>query len=292
MFGFSLWTWAQTIVYQARERADGIVIGHLLGATQVGVFSIGLELGSLPTTEFVEPLGRALFSGFASLNNASMKLENMFLSAVGLGLVLILPAGVGISMVADPMVRLSLGEHWLTAVPLVQIIAIGGTAAIFIQSCANLLNAIGRPSDTLYVGVASTAVKCIVLVLLVPKLALLGSAFAFLAASAVDLVGLLWLTLPRIGVSLSELAVRVLRPIVATIIMVVVLRHLGMAWTPGVGEDVWNLGEDAVIRSLTGAISYGAALVALWAAAGRPDGAERLAATMVKKMWGRVRHLT
>ena len=94
---------------------ESMVIGRLLGTMQVGVFSVGLELGSLPTTEVVEPLGRALFPGFASLHNASQGLAKMFLGAVGMGLMLVLPAGIGISMVADPMVRLCLGRRWLMA---------------------------------------------------------------------------------------------------------------------------------------------------------------------------------
>ena len=159
IIGFSLWTWGQTMVYQAKERSDTIIVGRFMGAAPVGAFTVGLELGSLPTTELVEPLGRALFSGFASLHNASERLSNMFLGAVGLAFMLILPAGFGISMVADPIVRLSLGTQWISAVPVVQIMAIGGTTAIFTQTCANLLNAVGRPDAALYVACVSMVVK-------------------------------------------------------------------------------------------------------------------------------------
>lgn len=288
IIGFSFWTWAQTMLYQARERSDSIVIGRLLGTGQVGVFSVGVELGLLPTTELVEPLGRALFSGFASLHNASEGLGGMFLSAVGLGFLLILPAGVGISMVADPMVRLSLGEHWLSAVPVVQIVAISGTVAIFTQSCANLLNAVGRPRITAYIGLASTLVKLVALVLLVPYFGLPGAAMALLLSSVTDLVLLLRVTLPWIGVSAGRLAACVVRPAAATAAMVAVLWQLGLAWTPSGGADVMAISGDAGTRSAIGAACYGLVLAGMWFAAGWPDGAERSAVAIADRTWRRV----
>ncbi len=275
IIGFSLWSWGQTIVYQAKERCDSIVIGRILGTAPVGVFSVGLELGSLPTTELVEPLGRALFSGFASLQNASQRLSSMFLGAVGLGFMLILPAGFGISMIADPMVRLLLGPQWLAAVPVVQIMAIGGCTAIFTQTCANLLNAVGRPDATFYVASISLVVKLTGLLLLVPPFGLSGAAIAVVAGCCLDLVLLLWRTMPRIGVALQPLMGRLIRPGLATLAMVAVLWQLGLAWTPGAGNTALDLAADAATRSAIGAICYGAALWCIWLAAGRPDGAER-----------------
>jgi lipopolysaccharide exporter len=290
IIGFSLWSWGQTMIYQAKERSDGIVIGRLLGTGPTGAFSVGLELGLLPTTELMEPLGRALFSGFATLHNASERLSGMFLGAVGLAIMLVLPAGVGISMIADPMVRFALGEHWLPAIPVVQIMAIGGIAAIFTQTCANLLNAIGRPHTTLYIAAVSLVIKVIALVLLVPQFGLPGAAAALVISSGVDLVLLVWLTLPRVGVSLAQLMVCMVRPALATAAMVLVLWQFGMAWTRSAGIEVVDFGEDAGIRSAIGAVCYGMVLLGLWLVAGRPEGAERFSLTMAIKVLGGRRH--
>lgn len=289
LIGFSMWSWAQTILYQIRARSDGIVIGRLLGPMQVGVFSVGLELGSLPTTELVEPLGRALFPGFASLHNAAERLEGMFLGAVGLGFLLVLPAGVGISMVADPMVRLTLGEHWLAAVPVVQIMAVSGITAIYTHACGTLLNAIGRPRVTFNLVGLSTLVNLVALVLLVWSFGLPGAAVALMISSGLDVVGFLWVTLPRINVPLRRLVIPMVRPTIATAAMVLVLWQLGMAWTPSVLGGAMEYAEDAATRSVIGATCYGIVLAGSWVAAGRPDGAEQFALTMLKRVWVRVR---
>ncbi|MBS0639455.1 MAG: lipopolysaccharide biosynthesis protein [Acetobacteraceae bacterium] len=291
IIGFSLWTWAQTLVYQVRDRSDSIVIGRLLGAEKVGEFTVGMELGLLPSTELVEPLGRALFSGFASLQHSAAALANMFVGAVAVGLTLVLPAGVGISMIADPMVRFALGEKWVAAVPVVQILALGGVTSIMTQACANLLNAVGRPSVTFYVVVTSTSAKLAALVVLTPLYGLTGAAVAQLAAIFVDIVLLLAMTLPSVGVGILSLLSRTLRPALATTVMVALLWWFGMAWTPSVGAGGWDAGMDAIGRSAIGAVTYGVTLAVLWVAVGRPDGAERFAlslcGTIVRRVFAR-----
>ncbi len=289
IIGFSLWTWAQTILYQVRERSDSIIIGRVLDTAQVGVFSVGTELGSLPTTELVEPLGRALFSGFASLHNASAGLANMFVGAIELGLLVVLPAGVGISVIADPMVRLCLGQNWLAAVPVVQIMAVGGVTAIITQSCGNLLNAVGRPHVMFYAGMASTAVKIIASLVLLHYLGLAGAALAMVISNSVDLILLLRSTLFRIGVQPRRLAACIVRPAIGTIVMVVVLWQLGMAWTPSNGSQTTDLLQDAVVRSAIGAACYCAAVLGAWLWAGKPDGAERYVLRVAGDSWRRVR---
>jgi lipopolysaccharide exporter len=235
-------------------------------------------------------LGRALFSGFASLHNASEGLAGIFLGAVRLGLMLILPAAFGISMVADPMVRFCLGDHWLAAVPVVQIMAIGGATAIVTHACGNLLNAVGRPNVTFYVGAVSTLVKLIGLLFLTRYFGLPGAAFVGVIANNIDLVLMLRLTLRRIGVSPWQLAACAVRPTVATAAMVAALWQLGMAWTPGSGRNILEYVTDAGIRSVLGAACYGMVLAGLWFAAGRPDGAERFALTLLQGIWRRIHH--
>jgi O-antigen/teichoic acid export membrane protein len=291
IIGFSMWTWASTMLAQIQGPSESMVIGRMLGTMQVGVYAVGLELGLLPTTELVEPLGRALFSGFASLHNASQGLAKMFQGAVGTGLMLVLPAGVGISLVADPMVRLSLGEQWLAAVPVVQILAIGATTTIFIHAAATLIVAIGRPKVTFWFSVAATVVKLTALLLLVPRFGVTGAAVAWVGSSLVNALMLLGYALPHAGVSVKQVLACVIRPAIATLAMTGLLWQLGMAWTPSTGADAFGFGMDAAARSATGALCYAAVLLGVWYGAGRPDGAERFTLTTMRSFWLRLRRV-
>jgi lipopolysaccharide exporter len=187
------------------------------------------------------------------------------------------------------MVRLTLGDQWVAAVPVVQIMAVSGTTAIFTHSCGTLLNAVGRPHVTFYVGAVSTALKVLGLLALVPLFGLRGAAVALLVSSLADLLMFLWITLPRIRVSLSQLTSCVIRPVIATAAMVVLLSALNMAWTTSAARDAAALWEDLGLRSGIGGACYMVVLLAVWLAAGRPVGPERLALRMLHVGWSRVR---
>jgi lipopolysaccharide exporter len=146
LIGFSFWSWMGTMLNQMKERGDSIIIGRVLGTAQFGIFSVGSELGALPVTEVVEPLGRTLFSGFAMLHRSAESPTRLYLGAVETSIMLILPAGIGISMIADPMVRFVLGEQWLNAVPVVQIIAVASPISVFGNFSSMFLTAVGRPN--------------------------------------------------------------------------------------------------------------------------------------------------
>jgi O-antigen/teichoic acid export membrane protein len=288
IIGFSLWIWAQTMLNQVRDRSSSVVIGRLVGATQVGTFAVGFELGTLANTEIIEPMNRALFPGFASLHASDKGLGSMFLNAIGLGLLLILPAGMGISMIADPLVRLILGAKWVAAVPVVQITAVAVGMTMLTSASVTLLNVVGRLGDVFYVMVASTGVRVVLLLALVPGFGLPGAAAAIIAGTLVDLVLLLRITLPHIDVSIWRLGSCMLRPAIATLAMVLLLWQLGMAWTPGAGQNPVQIGLDIGIRAGLGAICYGIVLVAAWMVAGRPDGAERHVLAMIHGAWERL----
>jgi len=177
------------------------------------------------------------------------------------------------------------------AVPVVQILAIGGTAAIFIHAAANLIVAIGRPKVTFYFGIVATVVKLAALLTLVPYFGVAGAAAAWVGSSLVNAVLLLGYALPHAGVSLRQVLAYVIRPVIATAAMTGVLWQLGMAWTPSGGADALGFGTDAAIRSSIGALCYGVVLLAVWYGAGCPDGAERFTLTTARRFWLRLRRV-
>ena len=82
--GFSVWSWVISIADLLRERSDSLVIGRLLNTTEVGVYAIGMEIASLPTTELVEPLGRACFSGFSAARHAGLSLSDTYMRVISI----------------------------------------------------------------------------------------------------------------------------------------------------------------------------------------------------------------
>jgi lipopolysaccharide exporter len=284
LIGFSLWNWAGTVLGQVRDRAESFVIGRALTTTDVALFSVGQEIGSLPVTEVAEPLHRALFSAFVLLNNAGEKPRKLYLDTMEAGFLIILPAGVGISLVADPLVHLMLGERWLAAIPIVQIMAAVSTISVFRLVSDAFYSAAGNLRLTFAMTAISAVVRVPLLLVLVSWYGLTGAAIALGIASLIDQLLYLAATLPRLGIAAHELAGRLWRATGACLAMVACLSAIGMAWTSTTEAAIWRQTLDLLGRSATGAIIYALALTVLWLAAGRPDGAERYLARIAGKV--------
>lgn len=282
LIGFSMWSWLVTVLYQVRDRGDSIIIGRLLGTAQFGVFSIGAELGALPVTEVVEPLTRTLFSGFALLHRDAESPTRLYLGAVEIAIMLVLPAGIGISMVADPMVRVGLGEQWVSAVPVIQIVAIASTIAVFGNFSGAFLSAGGQPKATFLLSSVSVAVRIPLMIVLVWIWGLPGAAVGVSVALLIDQCLFLWRTMRHLTITPGDLLACTWRPIVASLVMVLGLTVLGMAWTAGGGAPGWSNGADLAMRCAIGAATYGVALLLTWLLAGRPDGVERQVLKVVR----------
>ena len=110
LFGNSMWIWALTVIGLLGDRGDTIPIGGLLNPAAVGIFSLGSEIAHLPASELVLPLTRATFPGFSAIPNTGASTADTYVHMVSLMALLTLPAGTGISLVADPLVRLAFGR--------------------------------------------------------------------------------------------------------------------------------------------------------------------------------------
>ena len=243
--GFSGWTWALSIAALVRDRTDGFFIGWSLNAAQVGIYGIGIEIADLPTSELVGPLGRACFSGFAAARHGGENSGQTYLRVVSAVTLLTFPAAVGISLLADPLVRLAFGPRWLEAIPVIQVVGLFCTTTVFGQISSNLFSAHAMLGTMFRITLAVMALRVALLVALVPRMGIMGAAFAagipMLAEYAIYVV----LTFSRFGLRLRDLGRATWRPLAAVLAMAELPVRLGS----GLDRD---LGRRGVTRFADG----------------------------------------
>lgn len=288
--GFSVWTWALGTAALIRDRGDGFLIGWSLDATQVGIFSVGVEIADLPTTELVAPLGRACFSGFAAARHAGEDSGQTYLRVVAVVTLLTFPVAVGISLLADPIVRLAFGPKWLGAILIIQVTAMFCSTTVFGQISNALFGAHAMLRSLFMITVAGMSLRMLLLVVLLPPLGILGAVFAAGVPMLCEYAVYVALTLRRFNLSLGDLWKRVWRPLVATVVMAACLYALGLGWSVTSG-DAASLACEIVVAAGLGAGLYLSTVAALWFAAACPTGAETDALLFVGRVFNRTRRM-
>ena len=289
LISVSAWSWAISVCSVIRDRADSMVIGRLLGPPALGPYAVGVELAVLPTSELIDPICRACMPGFAeTLRNGGMaELGRAWLRIIALVAVLALPAGVGISLIAGPLVALLFGQGWLEAAPIVAILGLACTVMLPGNVSAALLNARAALHLITAITAGAAVLRIALLIVLTIWLGLPGAALAVGIALLVEHAALVTCALRMLDIRFGLLVRAFVRPSVAVTVMALVLWATGLGWTapPADGGGAFWMLLQAVPL---GALVFFAALALQWLLAGRPAGAEWDLMTVLRTAFGRV----
>lgn len=271
--GFSFWTWALSMLALFRDRCDSFAIGRILGPGPVGVYFLGWDIAFVPTSEVAGSIARAAFSGFSAARHAGLDVGDTYLRIVASSALMIVPVGVGVSLIADPLVKLALGPKWLGAIPVVEALGPAGSVAAFGFICSALLSAYGLLEALFSIQTVCTVVRLALLIPLVMTQGIAGAAVAMAMATAIETLLYLAITFRRFGFGLSDLLWHTWRCLFATGVMALMLYMAGLAWHHYSGDSAALLFR-LLIAVSTGAAIYMAVLALTWWAAGRPAGGE------------------
>ena len=273
IFHFSKWLMLNSALRYVDNSGDTLVLGRYVPPAILGFYTIAYEISNLALTELVAPIQRALLPGYARIAKDYATLRITYMTTFSITIMLALPIAVGIAVTASSSIPILLGEKWLPAIPLVQVLSISGALRLAVANSGAAYLAIGKPAYTtlLYAGTALVSVP--LLIYGARTAGPVGAALAMTTAGAFFASTNLLVLNRVIGIRLRDLARVTLRSCAASIAMGSAVWLLQGHWPPSGGTLL-------LILRLTSLCTVGAAVLAsvqfgLWLAAGRPAGPEQ-----------------
>jgi O-antigen/teichoic acid export membrane protein len=248
---------AANVVHFIDTNIDTATVGGLLGAASVGYYNMAWRLANFPATGIGYVIGRVMFPAYATLQQDSLALREVFLSNVRRVALVSLPVGLGILLGARPIVVGIFGERWEPAVVPLQILAVFGLIRAFAGTTAPVLQAAGKPQLTVLLNVWHLAVLCVALFTLTPPFGIEGAASAAVLAAAASFVPAYWLALKVLDLPLSELIANVERPAMCSVPLIACL--LGVRASTG----GFAAGIQLLVVVICGVAVYAGATLAL-----------------------------
>lgn len=274
LVGFSTWIWVISLIAIIRDRVEVIVIGRSDGTAGVGIWSIAVEIAILPMTELMQPLSSVLFAAYSRAADDTRALVVLFQRFFGLTALITLPAGIGIALLAEPIVHIVLGPNWLSTIQIIQAFSVFNIIVSFIFVANPLLQAKGKLYETFKITAFVTVVRALVVVIGVWQFGLIGALAGTIIAMPLNQVLILRVCCRLIEMPVTQLWPLLWRPLLACSAMGYVLISLGFhTHIPGssIGHAVLRI----AVGAAAGVAVYTLAITAAWVVAGRPMGAER-----------------
>ncbi|MDQ7250229.1 lipopolysaccharide biosynthesis protein [Dongia sedimenti] len=272
LFSFSLWLTFCQIITTINWNFDQLLVGKFLGQTALGYYTVGNKIAIIPSREATAPLTVSLFPAFSRVADDRSRLAAAYQSATGLAAAIALPLGVGTALIADPLVRLTMGEKWLPTVLMIQVLAcVFGFQSMF-SLVQPLVMATGRTQLLFKRDLQAFAARIPLLVIglyfgglpgVVYARAVSGTATFFMQTSMVTQVT---------GLTFMEQARAHFRALAASVVMAAAVVPITMAM-PDSFRPLDNALEIAALVLIGGA-AYIAATLVLWMMMRRPEGPE------------------
>ncbi len=287
LLSFSAWLTAGQIVDTLNWRFDQLIIGKGLNVAALGHYTVGSNIAQMPTRETTAPLTNVIFPAFSSIRADRARLARAYQRAQRFVTAIALPAGFGAALIADPLIRLTMGDKWQPAIFVVQVLA-----SVF------ALQTLGSLAQPLYMAQGETRLLFLrnaqMLAIRVPLIAagmLLGGLKGVVLARVISGLVSIYISM-RLVRKLTELGVgEQLFANGRALVAVAVMSLSVVAASPLLphGADPTSLVLEIAAIIAIAATAYCGTSLLLWAAMRRPAGPERELAELLSKVLGRMR---
>jgi teichuronic acid exporter len=169
------------IFFWAYGHLDGVILGRLLGKELLGLYSVALNLASIPLDKFIPVLTQVSFSAYSLIQSESRKLKSGLLSVTHAVSLMVFPISWGMLAVAPEAIPLILGPKWVSIIVPFQLISIILPFKALSSILPPALFAIGRPGINIVNMAISVCVMATAFLIGVQK-GLLGVCLAWVIA--------------------------------------------------------------------------------------------------------------
>jgi len=141
---FGLHVSLQRILGWLTASVDQVLVGKFLGAASLGVYRMAWTYGEIPWTMVTGPFNVVAYPIFCKASQDRSEVRRLYLSFLRWLSLIGVPIGVSAALLAPYLVPLVLGEKWVEAMPIIQLIAIVGINSSIVCVNPEAYKAIGR----------------------------------------------------------------------------------------------------------------------------------------------------
>lgn len=171
-----------SIIQYLTQNLDKVLIGRFCGASPLGLYTKALQLAMMPVENIRMIFWDVGLSPLSTLQNEAERYRQFYGRLLAIQSFLYLPIVVFIAIQAEDVIRLLLGEAWVSAAPILRIFAVAGFVTPIVGTFQLVMVSCGQTRRYLRWGIISGV--CIILAYVsgIPWGAM-GVAYAYACAS-------------------------------------------------------------------------------------------------------------
>lgn len=218
LFAFGALVSGTRMVLYGRQNVDNLIVGRVLGASQLGYYDFAYNLMLYPIQRLSSVVSAVSFPAFSRLRQERTRLAIAYTRSLRAICAVAFPVTVGSAAAAPLYVPVIFGDRWRPAVPVVEVLALNGVRLSMTTLNGTVMEATGRPGWNLMLNSVMLGMA-IPGFLIGVHFGILGVAIAYTIVGCSALPASATLAGRRLGMSLLAQAREVRAPAIASVAM-------------------------------------------------------------------------
>jgi O-antigen/teichoic acid export membrane protein len=213
---FGLQVVLSRLLYALVSSIDIIVIGRMLDATQLGVFTIGKNFAFIPLSKTGAIINSISFSVYARLQHDSVETHRALVEATKMLALIMFPASAILSAMAPHLQRLLLGDQWAGSSIVIALLAAAVPIFVIKEQIQHVLTIRGKISIIMF-GQILEGITLMVALIIGCQWSLLGACLGWCIAIVVSTAFFVHVARQWSGFSLMSLLASVQLPAIGSL---------------------------------------------------------------------------
>lgn len=186
------WLTASGIFDYLFYNGDNIVVGRLLGKSALGLYDMAYRISLLPITEVAEVVSRVTFPVFTRFSEDKVRLRGAYVKVTLTIMSITIPVGILLFLFPKEIILLILGDKWLAAAPVLQVLTIFGVIRSITNPSGAVFLSVKKQEFITVITFVGAATLLMLIVPFVSYFGLIGAGLAAVVASIIQIPILLY----------------------------------------------------------------------------------------------------
>lgn len=219
LLGYSKWIFGQNLIINAIPMIENGVIGRLIDASGVGLYTRAKSLAVLPSSPLFGIFDKVTYPAYAKIQDSFEKIKEGLVKSLELLFFLTVPFILIFMEAGRRIILIFLGEKWIGIDALLKILLLAVTINVLTILSGPIFNAVGKPKIQFYINLVNIATLVPLFLLLAPPYGTGGVAIGVLINSIIIFLISFYLLKRILGLKVARIIKPLITPLASSLIM-------------------------------------------------------------------------
>lgn len=209
---------ANRLVYYFYSQADAFIVGKLLGKYELGLYSVAMNLASMPASRLAVTIDQVAFPAMSKVRRDGGDVSHYVLGSLRCVSLVSFPTMWGMSSVAPELIDVLLGENWIAATTALVLLCLVMPLRVLGPILHASLQSVGK-ANVSFKNTYTTAIAMCIAFIVGCQFGLSGLAIAWVIGFPLCFLLTIFRAAPHLGLTLVEMLKALNRPILLSGLM-------------------------------------------------------------------------